>query len=311
MTTSLVPPRSFTPRDTALLLSLGGMWGLSFLFIEVALRGLSPLWIVSGRTVVGALFLLVVLQVTRRPLPRGTRLWVHLTVLGVLSNAAPWLAVAWAQQAIPSGLAALLMALVPSSTLLVSAGVGLERITRPKVVGLLLALAGVAATVAGDLADPSRVVAVVTVVLATVAYAAGAVYAKRYVSGIAAPVTVATGQVVTAAVVSTAAAVLFAPRPAADDLAPTVVGATIALGVFGTGAAFYLFYVLVARVGATNTTLVTYLIPLVAVVAGAIVLDERLGPGALAGGVLIGAGIWLAQRATRPPTDAEGVGPAA
>ena len=292
--------RGFAPADTALLVTLALMWGCSFLFIKVALDGVTPLWIVVGRTGVGAVVLLVVLHLRGRRLSRARALWIHLLVLGILSNAVPWAAVAWAQQAIPSGLAALLLAVVPSSTLIVSAVIGLERITLIRAIGLLLALAGVGATVAADLEDPGRVVAIVTIIGATLLYACGAVYAKRNVSGINAPLVIATGQVLTAFAVALPAALLLEPVPRPAELTVPVVGAVIALGVFGTGLAFLLFYMLIARVGATNTTMVTYLIPIVAVVAGAVVLGERLGLAALAGGVLIGLGIWLAQRGTRP-----------
>jgi drug/metabolite transporter (DMT)-like permease len=292
--------RTFAPRDTALLLTLGGMWGLSFLFIEVALRGLTPLWIVAGRTLVGALFLLLVLRARRQPIPRATRLWGHLFVLGVVSNAVPWGAVAWAQQAIPSGLAALLMALVPTSTLVVSVLLGMERFSPGRALGLLLALGGVGLTVAADLSDTGRLIAIAVIVAATILYALGAVYAKRFVSGTASPLTIATGQVASAGVVSLVGALVLDPLPTVEALTPTVLGSVVALGTLGTGAAFLVFYILIDRVGATNTTLVTYLIPLVAVVAGAVVLGERLPPEALAGGALIGVGIWLAQRGTRP-----------
>jgi drug/metabolite transporter (DMT)-like permease len=298
--TSVARSRTFTPRDAVLLLSLGGMWGLSFLFIEVALRGFTPLWIVAGRTLTGAAFLLIVLRGRRQPLPRSLPLWGHLFVLGLVSNALPWGAVAWAQQAIPSGLAALLMALVPTSTLVVAVLVGMERFSLSRAIGLLLALGGVGLTVAADLTDTGRLVAIVVIVLATVLYGAGAVYAKRFVSGVASPLTIATGQVASAGLVSTVAALVLDPLPAWSALAPEVLGAVLALGTIGTGGAFLVFYTLIARVGATNTTLVTYLIPLVAVVAGALVLGERLPPEALLGGALIGAGIWLAQRGTRP-----------
>jgi drug/metabolite transporter (DMT)-like permease len=298
--TSVARSRTFTPRDTLLLLSLAAMWGLSFLFIEVALRGLTPIWIVAGRTLVGAAFLLVVLQLRGQRLPSSLRLWRHLVILGVVSNALPWGAMAWAQQALPSGLVALLMALVPTSTLVVSVVVGMERFSRARTVGLLLALGGVGLTVAADLSDRGRLVAIAVVVTATVLYAMGAVYAKRFVSGVASPLTIAAGQVLSASVVSLVAAAVLEPVPDLAALSPMVLGAVAALGILGTGAAFLVFYVLIARVGATNTTLVTYLIPLVAVVAGALVLGERLPPVALAGGLLIGVGIWLAQRGTRP-----------
>jgi drug/metabolite transporter (DMT)-like permease len=290
----------YGPRETALLLALSSMWGLSFLFIEFALDGLTPLWIVAARTLVGGMVLLVILRLRHRPLPRGWRVWRHLFVLGSVNNALPWAGVAWAQQELPSGLTALLMALVPTSTLLVATAIGQERLTRVRMVGLLLALGGVGLIVAGDLDQPGRVVAVVVVVIATVLYAVGAVYAKRHVSGILPPLALATGQVLAAATVTTPVALAVDGLPGASALEPAVIAAVLALGVFGTGLAFLVFYVLIERVGATNATMTTYLIPLVAVVAGALVLDERLAFTALAGGALIGVGIWVSQRSSPP-----------
>jgi drug/metabolite transporter (DMT)-like permease len=290
----------YGPRETVLLLVLSGMWGLSFLFIEFALDGLTPLWIVAARTVVGGVVLLVILRARHGALPRRLRVWRHLLVLGSVNNALPWAGVAWAQQELPSGLTALLMALVPTSTLLVAAAIGQERLTRIRLVGLLLALGGVGLIVAGDVDQPGRVLAVAVVVVATVLYAVGAVYAKRHVSGTLPPLALATGQVIAAATVTTPVAFAVDGLPGAQALDGAVLGAVLALGVFGTGLAFLVFYVLIERVGATNATMTTYLIPVVAVVAGALVLDERLAVTALAGGALIGIGIWLSQRSSNP-----------
>jgi drug/metabolite transporter (DMT)-like permease len=278
------------------------MWGLSFLFIELALRDLTPIWIVALRTAVGGTTLLLLLRLRRGTLPRTGRLWGTVLVLGVVNNAAPWTLLAWAQQSLPSGLAGLLMAIVPTSTLLVAAAVGLERITRTRLVGLLLALGGVGTIVAGDLEQPGRVLAVVAVVAATLLYAVGAVFAKQRASGTAPPLTIATGQVLGAAVVSLPLAWLTSGPISIRAVAGTTWLAVTLLGVFGTGLAFLVFYVLVERVGATNATLTTYLIPIVAVVAGALLLDERLGVGAGIGGALILLGIWLAQRTPAAPT---------
>ena len=285
----------FAPVDVGLLLLLSAMWGMSFLFIELALRELGPIWIVAGRTAVGGIVLLTILLLRGTGLPRGRDLWLRLVTLGVVNNALPWAMVAWAQQRLPSGLTGLLMAIVPTSTLLVAALVGLERITPRRLAGLLLALGGVAVIVGGDAEQPGRVLAVLAVVLATLGYASGAVFAKSQVSGRAPPLTIATGQVLSAAVVTLPVAWLIEGRPAVASLAPTTLGAVALLGALGTGMAFLVFYVLVARVGATNATLTTYLIPIVAVAAGTLFLDERLGPSALAGGGLILVGIWLAQ----------------
>jgi drug/metabolite transporter (DMT)-like permease len=293
-------PRGFGPLETLLLVALSSMWGLSFLFVELALRDLGPVWIVAGRTGVGGSVLVVLLHLRGRRLPTDPRMWGHLLLLGVVNNAVPWTALAWAQQSLPSGLTALLMAVVPTSTLLVSAVVGLERITGRRLVGLLLALAGVGAIVAEDLEQPGRVLAVIVVVAATLLYASGAVYAKTYVSGNLPPLVLATGQVLSAAVVTIPAALVVEPdRPVFSELATTTVVAVALLGALGTGFAFLLFYMLIERVGATNATMTTYLIPLVAIAAGAVVLDERLGVAAAIGGGLIVTGIWLAQRGTR------------
>lgn len=300
----MTTPRALEPRDAVLLLALAGMWGLSFLFIAIALRGLEPLWVVAGRTGVGALVLIVVLHLRGQRLPTSATVWRRLLLLGIITNAVPWSAVAWAQQTLPSGLVALLMAAVPSSTLAVSVLVGLERFTVRRVLGLALALGGVGLTVAADLADPGRLLAIGVVVGATVMYACGAVYASRRVSGASSPLTIATGQVTCAFAVTVPLALLVDPLPASGGLTPAVLGAVTALGAIGTGVAFLIFYTLIERVGATNTTLVTYLIPLVAVAAGALVLAERLAPATIAGGALIVVGVWLAQRGTAPtPTE--------
>jgi drug/metabolite transporter (DMT)-like permease len=287
-------------RETLLLLLLSTAWGLSFLFIELSLEGLTPVWIVAGRTLVGGAVLVLVLRAGRRRLPRGRAVWRHLFVLGSVNNALPWAGVAWAQQELPSGLTALLMALVPTSTLLVAAAAGQERLTRVRLLGLLVALGGVGLIVAGDVDQPGRVLAIGVVVIATMLYATGAVYAKRHVSGRVPALELAAGQVVAAATVTLPIALVLDGLPVASDLTATVLGAVAMLGVFGTGLAFLLFYLLIERVGATNAVMTTYLIPLVAVVAGAVVLGERLGAAALGGGAMIGVGIWVSQRTSRP-----------
>jgi drug/metabolite transporter (DMT)-like permease len=292
--------RAFTPPDAGMLIVLAVMWGLSFLFIEFALRGLTPIWIVAARTLVGGVILLAILRLRGRRLPRSRTLWRHLIVLGVATNALPWAAVAWSQRSLPSGLVALLMAMTPTSTLIVSVAVKLERLTPARLAGLLLAVTGVGVTFAADLGDPGRLVAMVVVVTATILYAGGAVYASRYVSGDTEPMVIATGQVLAAFAVTVPVALVVEGVPTRAALDPSVIGGLIALGTLGTGFAFLLFYALIARVGATNATMVTYLIPVIAVLAGAIVLDERLGRAALAGGGLIVLGIWLAQRSTAP-----------
>lgn len=291
------PVRStFSPADAGLFLLLSSAWGLSFLFIKVSVEALSPLWVVAIRTVIGAAILLLIIRARGRRLPREAGVWGHVLFLATVGNAVPWALVAWAQQDIPSGLAAVVNSLVPASTLAVAAAVGVERLTARRVTGLALALIGTATVMASEFGAPERVLALAVVAGATVMYGASAVYAKRFVSGRQPPLVVAGAQVVLAAVLSVPAAWLVDGGLEVEAFTPAVLASVSALGAFGTGIAFLLFYLLIDRVGATNATMVTYVIPVIGVLAGWLILDESFGWNVLIGGVVMGLGIWLAQR---------------
>lgn len=287
---------TFAPKDVAILASLAAMWGLSFLFIKVAVDVVSPLWIVAARCTVGGLILVLILQVRGAKLPRGRRIWIDLTILAALGNAVPWGLMAWSTQFLPSGLVAVVNALAPSSTLVIAILAGLEAPSLRRAVGLVIALSGTALAVSSTLGAPGTLLAVLAVVLATVCYGAGSVYAKQRVSGRFPPLAIATGQVLMAAVLSVPVAAVAAPFPVIADVTPAMWGSLLALGVFGTGLAFRAFYTLIASVGATNTVMVTYLIPVVALLAGALILGEQVTFVVVAGTALTIFGIWLAQR---------------
>ncbi len=287
---------TFAPRDVLLLVALGGMWGCSFLFIKVAVPFITPLWIVALRCVIGAAVLLVALRVRRTPLPRGFVIWRDLTLLAALGNAIPWGLMAWATQFLPSGLVAVVNALAPTSTMLIAMAFGLERPAVRRFLGLAIALAGTALAVSGDLGAPGTALAAAAIVLATISYGGGTVYAKQKVSGTHSPLAIATGQVLAAAVLSIPVAAATAPLPALGAVPLEAVAAMLALGVFGTALAFLTFYALIEGVGATSAVMVTYLIPVVALLAGAVVLGEPLTLVVLVGTVLTIGGVWLAQR---------------
>lgn len=288
---------TFTLADAGLFAALSAAWGLSFLFIKVAVGALSPLWVVACRTVIGAVVLLVIMRLRGRRLPTGRPIWGHLLMLATIGNAIPWAMVAAAQRAIPSGMAAVVNSLVPLSTLVIAAVVGLERMSVRRTVGLALAVLGTVIVVSGELGAPGAPAAVVVLAGATLLYGASAVYAKRHVSGRHPPLAVAAGQVLLAALVSVPIAWVVGPMPAWSALDGALIGSVLTLGAAGTGLAFLLFYLLIERVGATNATMVTYVIPVVGVTAGWLVLDERVGLELVLGAAAILVGVWLAQRA--------------
>ncbi len=297
-----VEPRTssaFAPRDLGLLFSLAAMWGLSFLFIKVAVADVTPLWIVAARVTLGGVLLAVIVRLRGVEIPRERVVWGHLLVLALVTNMIPWVGIAWAQQFLPSGVTAMTNSLTPIATLTVAVAIGQESLTTRRLAGLAIAVAGTLVVVASELGTPERAVALVVAVSATLMYGAGAVYARHFVTGRVRPLATAFGQLAWSVVILVPLAAATGPAPLPGRVSLTAIGSLAALGIFGTGLAFLVFYVLMERVGATNATLVTYLIPVVGVTAGIVVLGERFGANVPVGGALIIAGVWLAQRTVR------------
>lgn len=309
----LVPLRrsSFTPRDAGLLVLLALLWGHSFLFVKTAVATIPPVWIVALRMAVGGLLLLAIVAVLatrtrlrravtgdlRFALPRGPRMLVTLVLIGLVGTAFGWLAQSWAQQFLDSGLVAVLNATTPAATLGIAVAVGQERLHTSRVVGLAVAIVGTVIVIGGEVGGGSSLTALVVAVVATCSYGIGAVWMRARISGVVAPLPAAAVQIVGAALVLAPVALLTSgapPTPVAAGLAPTL--SILALGIGGSATAFLIYNTLIASVGATNAAMVTYLVPIVGLVSGALVRGERFGPNVLLGAAVLIAGVWLAQR---------------
>lgn len=272
-------------------------WGSSFLLIELALRGLSPLQVVLGRLTAGACVLLLIVAWRRQPLPRGVRLWAHLTLLGLVANIVPFSLFAFGQERITSGLAGVLNGSTPLFTLVFALGLlPEERLTAARGLGLALGFVGVVVVVGPWDTNPltSSVPGQLACLGASACYGAAFVYTRRFVSGSGhPPMALAAGQVTMAA----ATLWLGAPLLARSDVALTasVVASVVVLGGVGTGLAYLLYYRLIADAGATSTSMVTYLIPVVAVTLGVVVLGEPVGWNLFAGAAVVIFGVALAE----------------
>ena len=286
-----------TRRSWPLLGLLASLWGASYLFIKLALEDLSPPMIVFVRTALAALVLLPV-ALHRRALAalRGRAG----TVLGlaVIQVAAPFLLITVGEKWIPSSLAGILVASAPIFTAILAIRVDSEeRAHGWSVVGIAVGIVGVALLLGVDLGgQASTLLGGLMVLLAGLGYAVGGFFVKHSFPGAQ-----ATG--IAAATLATSAALLL---PAALATAPTALpgleaaAAVLALGVAGTGVAFYLFYTLIAEVGPGRASIVAYLAPGFAVVYGAALLDEPVTAATLAGLALIVGGSWLAAEGRLP-----------
>ena len=304
-------------RTWAAFLGLSAIWGSSFLFIEVGLEeGVPPFTIVGMRVLFGSLFLAGALVLTGGRLSVRWDVWRRFLVLGLTNVVVPFALIAWGQQHIPSGMASILNALVPFFTImLASLVIHDEVLTVARLGGLgvgfvgvvMLALPSLGAAF-DDAAHVRSLMAMLAVVVATVSYAVAAVYTRLRLTGqplieagdgtrrAPRPQEIGLGSTLAALPVITVLALLF-ERPANGllDLPQTDTAwfAVLWLGLLGTGIGYLLFFGILERWGATRTTMVTYVIPIVAVSLGFLVLGERLQPLEILGAALIIGGVVL------------------
>lgn len=275
------------------LLLLAFIWGWSFLFIKVAVEGMTPPTVACARVGLGASVLLIVLRSTRRRLPRDATMWRHFTIAAIFGNALPFTLLAWGEERITSALTSVLNASTPLFTAVLAAVFLKDRLRPWQVFGLLLGFVGVGVAAgfgAGDLGH-SSIYGSLAAVVAGFFYGVAFVYMRKHLTSIE-PVVAASGQLVMA----TALLFPFAfATTVGSGLHLTInrVLAITTLGVVGTGIAYLLNYRIIADVGATRASVVTYLIPVVAVTVGIVVLDEPFEWRIVAGGALIVAGIAL------------------
>jgi drug/metabolite transporter (DMT)-like permease len=289
---------AFRPRDAVLLVLLALMWGHSFLFIKVAVAAVAPAWVVVIRMTVGGLLLSGVAVVSGSRFPRDARTLLVLGFLGTIGAAFPWVAQAWAQQHLDSGLMAVLNSTTPVATLIFSVLAGQERLHRNRVVGLAIAVTGSLVVIGGEVGAGRSIVALVVAALATSGYALAAVVTRARISGRVRSLPASALQLAFGTLALAPLAWLEEGPPELPG-DPLVIGALGLLGVLGTGAAFLIYFTLIENVGATSTSLVTYVIPVVGLASGAAFRGERFGTSVFIGAALLVAGVWLAQR--QPP----------
>jgi drug/metabolite transporter (DMT)-like permease len=284
-----------TRKDWLRFWVLGLIWGTSFLWIKIAVAEISPFVLVGFRTLFGALGLIVIMW-TQKTLPKSwaeIRPWVGVfVVVGLINVALPFVLISWAEQYISSGIASILDSAVPLFSMLIAPLVLRDDpMTLPKTVGLIVGFIGVVILFSPDLAQGinKSLIGEGVMLLATLCYAAGSIYARLKARGLA-PQWQAFLQLGTA----TLMVWLFTgavERPIAlPHLAITWL-ALLWLGLLGSCVAYILFFGLMNTIGPTRTTMVTYIPPLVGVLLGAIFLGEHLNWQAILGGALILSGI--------------------
>ena len=282
--------------EWGLLLLLSVLWGGSFLFVGIAVKAVPAFTIVFSRLLIASLVLLIILRLWRIPVPwRSDLLWACCG-MGLLNNVLPFSLIAWAQGGIPSGLASILNATTPIFTVLVlhvfAAG---ERAGPLKFAGVLVGFIGVAVMIGTDALGGTDlpILPQLAMLAAAVCYAFSGLWGRRFARIGAPPLVVAAGQLSVSCLLM-APLMLLVDRPWASPfpgIAPAL--AILALGLFSTALAYVIFFRILATAGAMNLALVTFLIPVSAILLGVIFLGESLGTRHLMGMMAIGCGLAL------------------
>ncbi len=296
---------------TAQFAALGIVWGSSFLFMKVALGGISFGQVAWTRLVLGGLTLAVIVLVTRTRLPRTPSVYLHFLVIGVVGCVIPFLLFAWAEQYVSSGLASIYNAVTPITTALMATLVfRVERLNRDRVLGVVAGILGVVVIigpwsfVANDAAHGSlftELAGQLACLGSAVCYGFTFSYLRRFVTskGTVGGIGAAFLQIASGAVVMLLITPFVALGPIELNL--PIVLCLLTLGIVGTGVAYFWNMNVFLAWGPTATSTVTYVTPVVGVALGILLLGEHLSWNAPLGALLVFLGILLAQGRLRLP----------
>ncbi|ADB33347.1 protein of unknown function DUF6 transmembrane [Kribbella flavida DSM 17836] len=306
LTTPDKPPvRAWLPT----MMTLAAIWGCSFLFISVGVRELHPLYLALGRVLAGSAVLVAFLVIKRESLPREPRIWAHTFVLGAIGSAIPWTLFGYGEQRVPSLLAGIWNGITPLIVLPVAVLVfRTEKFTVQRVIGLLVGFVGMMVVLgAWNLQGGADLTGQILCMAAAVFYGIAVPYQKRFVAGSKLSGTALSAGLLLCATVQLAIVAPIATGEAPPmpwTLSPEVIGSVLALGGLGSGVAFVLSMRNIRLIGASMSSMVTYLMPIFAIAVGVLVLDEHLTWYQPVGALVVLTGVAVSQGILRRPVRA-------
>ncbi len=280
--------------EWGMLVALSLLWGGSFFFIGIAVKELPPVTIVTLRVSLAATALLIVCRIMGLHLPRQWAVWRAFFGMGLLNNIIPFCLIVWGQTHIASGLASILNATTPLFTVIVAHFLTAdEKMTGNKLAGVLIGFAGVA-TMIGPAAFGGAISGLwgqIAILGAAISYSFAGIFGRRFKAMGVPPLMTATGQISSSTLMLIPAALLIdKPWTLAMPSLGTW-GALIGIALLSTALAYLIFFRILATAGATNLALVTFLIPVSAILLGSLTLGEQLEIKHFAGMAMIAAGL--------------------
>lgn len=262
-----------------MLLLLSLLWGGSFFFIELVISDFTPLMIVFLRVSLAAITLWGIILIRKIPIPKKTEIWQAFVIMGVLNNVIPFSLIVWGQLHIASGLASIFNATTPLFTVVI-AGLFLsdEKPTPMKLIGVGIGFIGAILMIGPSALDGigTATIAQIAILAAAISYAFAGVYGRRFKTMNLHPMVAAAGQVSASSIVLFPMLFLTDQPMSFTNITMHTWAAMIALAILSTAMAYTLYFHILASAGATNLLLVTFLIPVSAILLGTLFLDESL-----------------------------------
>ncbi len=272
--------------DALQLLGLSMIWGVSFLLIKIAGTSFPPVWVACLRLLLGGAVLYAILKLNKGKMFSKANLpW--LVLQGLIGSALPFTFFALGEQTLNSSLAGVLNATTPCFAALIGVMLGDSSLTPRRILGVALGFVGVMVAVSGSLQLEGSLVGVTVITLASILYAIVPYIAKRFLKGVD-PLAIAFGQVMSAGIMLIPVALFSTP----GFVTLPAIGAILILGIFGSGIAYAMFYSVLPRISATQSSSITYIIPIWSILWGALA-GEHIGLETLLGITVVIFGVIL------------------
>jgi drug/metabolite transporter (DMT)-like permease len=281
------------------------IWGSSFLLIKIGVAELNAFTLVSGRLGSAAVAFIITLAALRKHLPRDTKTVLILILVGIMNTAVPFVLITWGEQRIDSGLAGVLDGTVPLFSFVIAHfALHDDKLSLGKIFGLIAGFAGVVllALRSADPTHPNPIEGQIAVLVASIAYAFSAVLIRRNLQHVDPIVTAGSTLCVGAITVIVVTLITGQTLPVLSELQPKTILAVLTLGLVNTFIAYILFFTLIKDWGASRTTMVAYVLPIVALILGVIFNNERPDVSVIFGALLIIGGVVFASLRQNAPT---------
>ena len=286
--------KTMSSFDWLQLVILSILWGGSFFFVGISNEELPPLTIVLLRVGLAAIALNVIILVLGFHMPTNRQIWIAFFGMGFLNNFLPFSLIVWGQTYIASGLASILNATTPLFSVIITHFLTRdEKMNAPRIIGVIVGFIGVVIIIGPSVLGGigTNVLAQMAILSATVSYAFAGVWGRRFERMGVTPILAATGQVTASTILLIPVAFLVEQPWSIPMPELKIIIAIMSLGFFSTALAFVLYFRILATAGPTNLLLVTFLIPISAVILGVTFLSEQIGYQQLIGMALIGLGL--------------------